>query len=751
VALLGFYAPPRPPGDGADDRAVIATFPNRPAGTPYPTTDPDHLKKNALVRAELQVGRQFALYRCYRSLEDVAQPGALELWAIDGGRVVLLSLKSRRFDTSVIPYGDVAAGLWDATIDALADGLIAANRRKRIWLCYNHEPSLEEAYQTTKQGTQGAGTTLLNVAPIPIAVTAGESFAFQTSHVVVAVVAPGAPIGATQIPCSAISGTVTNGDVLPLQTQSESNLDFAAAWRRIHTRMNARPGFADLEVKWLPIFLPNTTAQLNEKWPGDAYADYVGLDGPYELAPQGKSLATSTFGTQSIPWALTKNKPIVVGEWSLNDQAGFPNAAADYILGALAYLKTLPIKGDAYWSGGPSGFWLAEPPEGSSLKLEAFRTLAFDEFFAELPEPLTLATATPQPSPIIAGPAPPEGGLYRLEIARRSDDRLLDEIPIKALTYSEVLNDAGVCTFELSKSDPKCKRETLEPGQRVIRVYREDALVWAGPLWAANTGLRESVVRFAGAGFFSALDRRLVTADQIFTDEEQLEIAWALIAFTQAKANGDLGITRADVADSGVLRTISYLAAERPKIAELIRQLAGGDDGFDFQISPSRQWIAYFPRRGGPTKFVLETGKNVEDYGWTADAFQVVSDLTGLGAGEGRSKLIVLESDVAAAVTFGLMEDVISETDVDDAGLLQSIAGQELANRKTTQEIPTLTVVSSGFDVPIGGILPGDEPTLRISDGFVDVKARFHVSAITVSVPEQGVEKVGVTFDRKVA
>jgi hypothetical protein len=347
----------------------------------------------------------------------------------------------------------------------------------------------------------------------------------------------------------------------------------------------------------------------------------------------------------------------------------------------------------------------------------------------------------------------PPAGFYRIEVYRRSDDELLAEIPVKNLSWGEVGNDAGPIGFELPKYDPKCTREILEPGQRIIRIYRDDAPdpVWGGYLWTAVTSSGEKVVRFGGASWFSALARRSVTSDRVFVNQDQLDIAWELIAYTQAKTSGDLGIARQTVPLSTILRTITYLGSERGKIAGILQQLAGGDDGFDFEVDPLLRWIAYYPRRGGPVDFILETGKNVSDYGFTIDAFAIASNVSALGAGDGSHKLIATASDAGTAVAYGLMEEEISEDDVSSSALLQSLADQELVNRRNGLEIPQLTVFATGLDVPVGVIHPGDEPTLRLNDGYAEISGTFHCSGITVNVPQQGTERMVLTFDRRVS
>jgi hypothetical protein len=378
---LGFHAKER-----ADDATVITSL----GGTPTPSGDPDKVKKDSMIRAELQVGRQFDLDRTYRAIDE-AFPTTYDTWSLGQGRDLFLSFKSRKnSDGLVIPYGEIAyTTTWDATIDAIADRLVAAQFRG--YLCYNHEPSREEGYVAVVNGNHNSGVTTINVDSVPFTPTALPNFLSQARKPDGSVVAVTIDaVGATTLTVEPTPAQIPDNSEIILQSSTESNADFAAAWRKIHDRCEARPGFSGLDLKWTTVFLHSTGiwdmgAGADEKYPGSAYVDVLALDGPYISLPTTGASVEGWMELGYIDWARSKSKPLMVGETHCNEDGG----AAAWIGAAQTFLKTLPdLEGWCWFTGGALSGWLAEAPQGSAAKLAAFVTLAVDlEFTPEAPEP----------------------------------------------------------------------------------------------------------------------------------------------------------------------------------------------------------------------------------------------------------------------------------------------------------------------------------------------------------------------------
>jgi hypothetical protein len=360
---------------------------------------------------------------------------------------------------------------------------------------------------------------------------------------------------------------------------------------------------------------------------------------------------------------------------------------------------------------------------------------------------------------------------YRAVVADRLGNEL-DEVPGTNLKFGWSLDAHGPesCTFDVPKASPKCSRQLLDPGRRRIHLYRgtADLPVWAGDLDTFSRSLGASVVSFTADGYFNRLGRRLITDDLSYSATDIVAIARALIAYTQAKTNGDLGITL-DAVTSGTTLTQAYAATDLTKIADAITTLSGGDPGFDFEIVPYRvgpgvigaAFHAYTPQKGIDTAVVIEVGKNVADYSYDADAATLSSDRWGMGSGSTGDTMVASAFDPAIAAAYGLLEDSANYSDVTDQTQLQGLVDADLATYDTISEQPQFTLSPEDVDVQLGAFMPGDTCRVRIigegpfvnPDGslgsFEDVDARFRCTALSVSVSDAGVESQTPTFDSR--
>jgi hypothetical protein len=400
--LLGFNADAR-----GDDVSVITSLGGTTAwvaiggsgSVPAAGGDADKLDKDAIARVELQINRKFDIERVYRSWPDLL-PTAYDLWSMDQGRILLLSIKSKTAPNGqIIPFGEIASGARDAEIDAHADRLVAGVTGARIgklWLCYNHEPTEEDGYGTLLDGNHGAGSVTLTVDPTPIGVS---SVPFTTklkrpggSTVNVTIIAPFS-VGATSISINTLGTLSEDNSRLWLQSRAQAGADFIAAWARIKSRMLARAGFSALGVKWVPIFIHgsgtwNDVSGYGLFYPASSDVDYIGFDGAYVGPPNVDAQPFSSFfdapGNSALSWMRSKGKPIIIGETSVNEEAADPNAAGDWLTALGAYLKTLEpdIRAFVYYSG-TGGWFLDGSPYGSDYKLARYRALALDPHFRQ--------------------------------------------------------------------------------------------------------------------------------------------------------------------------------------------------------------------------------------------------------------------------------------------------------------------------------------------------------------------------------
>ena len=333
---------------------------------------------------------------------------------------------------------------------------------------------------------------------------------------------------------------------------------------------------------------------------------------------------------------------------------------------------------------------------------------------------------------------------YRVVICDLSNVEM-DEVPTSNLAYGFELNSAGFCTFVLPLLHLKATRSLLTPGQRIVRVYRNETLVWGGYLWDASIS-DERGVRFSCRGFLSRLEKRYIDSTKNYVNEEQCGIAWDLIQFTQAKTGGDLGITKGTT-NTGVKRDIKYPAWERVKIFDAITELSALADGFDFDIDATRTFKTYYPNKG-KTKLdlVMEFGKNIFGFSYVDAANTLSNEISALGAGDGPNMCIATAVDTSSRSTYGLLEEAASFSSTKHFSILQNKADALLRLYKAPRWQPQLSL-HIGEDFPYDAMEVGDTVPLKIDYGYVDIDQNFRIMNIEFQVSNEGREAVTVHFD----
>jgi hypothetical protein len=180
---------------------------------------------------------------------------------------------------------------------------------------------------------------------------------------------------------------------------------YRAAFRHVVTVARE----SGLPNKWT-TFLQNYTWQArnpNDWWPGDAYVDYLGVQG-YGSNPntptaedcnakQWRSFA-DTFKAP-YDFAVAHEKPMLIGEWGQREDPAHPNRKAQWFEDARAALKSSMTQIRVlmyYHSDGrgpcayPNTWWVDSSPQA----LHAFASMANDPYFGGRCPPPCLTSST---------------------------------------------------------------------------------------------------------------------------------------------------------------------------------------------------------------------------------------------------------------------------------------------------------------------------------------------------------------------
>jgi hypothetical protein len=295
-------------------------------------------------------------------------------------------------------------------------------------------------------------------------------------------------------------------------------------------------------------------------------------------------------------------------------------------------------------------------------------------------------------------------------------------LPFRSLRFSYVLNSPGVIEAQFSLTNSLVTKTNLKVAARELRVLRNSTLVWGGYLWDASVELRDSL-RIRGEGYFSALRRRYGMTDLIYADVAQQQIAWNLIAATQAEPSGSLALTQGAHAGASITRDRDYCAMDHDEIAAAIEELTQLDDGIDYEITPSpdssvnKSFKTYYPRKGSDLSgsVTLDQSKLM-----TLTYEEIGSQINSRVLSIGQDDCNPPEddrTDATALSTYGLLQSIESV----DSGQLRDVRahGKEVIKHTATPHWTaqaTFPVGTSGATA-WGAFVVGDRITLSSNRG----------------------------------
>lgn len=330
---------------------------------------------------------------------------------------------------------------------------------------------------------------------------------------------------------------------------------------------------------------------------------------------------------------------------------------------------------------------------------------------------------------------------YRYLFCDLVTNAVLAELPLKRVKFDSKLNDIGSFSGVLGMADPQATK--LQPwsqtpgGRTALYVDRGGRIVWGGVVitrrysQGRNAGGAGPFLMEIGASeFMWYFNKRLIVADAAFTAAEQMTIPGSLINTAQGVRNGNIGVQVPAFPASGVVRTQTWAATERKKVAEAIRDMSVLDQGFDWAIrvdyglggqpagTPGKQLALGYPRSGNTyntTGWVFEYPGNVVDYMWPEDSSlqAVTAYVQGSGSGTAMTQS---SSSVTSLLDAGYpqLDEVFQAKDQADASV---IGARAIAHAKAYSSPVTLPelLVRADLDPVLGSYAVGDDALVRIT------------------------------------
>ena len=343
-----------------------------------------------------------------------------------------------------------------------------------------------------------------------------------------------------------------------------------------------------------------------------------------------------------------------------------------------------------------------------------------------------------------AGTGVPET-TWAINLLNLGGSAVLSDAPVKGARFTYVLNGPGA--FEADLYWDSASRSDWARGQRIIQVTRNDVVIWGGYLWgvSGDARARTATATASGEGYFSVLRRRAVLSDLSYTDVAQEQIAWNLIAHTQAQTDGALGFTQGTHVGPSIKRSRDYCAREGLNVGDEIANLAGAFlDGFDFEIDPAtKAFNTWCPSRGSVDPITF-TGSDELTLSWVEDAREAASYVRAIGAGECEQPTSDVDDDTAISM-FKRLQEVV-DADTDDADEVLSVANETLRQQKLG--LFRATIAWDDEFGPVWGTYGvGDYLAVAAADGFATFTQTFRTVELAVQLETPTQAYVEATLD----
>lgn len=315
----------------------------------------------------------------------------------------------------------------------------------------------------------------------------------------------------------------------------------------------------------------------------------------------------------------------------------------------------------------------------------------------------------------------------------------LAELEARDRSLTLVRNDAGQATFSLTLAEAARLLPALAVGEADLRVSRDGVALFRGPILGASARPEQAggTVAFTAVGIWALFADRYTDAPYSILATEQTMVAWTLIANSQARVGGDLGVLAGALPASRALDVVEWQTPSTVKSA--VEGLAQAPNGFDFAVTPQGtgwRFDAFYPVQGSARGLVLERGRNLRAGGevaFDAGSGRLVTDARAIGQGG----VWVDAEDTAARARFRRREAVVTVdgSDASSALVLGDRAGAALV--RAVRPLPRLELVPGAPDADLDHVAIGDVVEVSIREGWLSLVGDYRVEAIEAR-PDDG-------------
>ena len=326
----------------------------------------------------------------------------------------------------------------------------------------------------------------------------------------------------------------------------------------------------------------------------------------------------------------------------------------------------------------------------------------------------------------------------------RMDLQYMDETYIGTIPFADLqgefrMNQPNEIRFKTSGIDLSTyvnPVSQVRAGLTECVLYRNDDKIFTGPIWTIDTTSGKQVLNIMAQGVSSYLKQRIVAADTRFTKKRFAYGLWKLIQDAQALPYGNMGITLGLDATTPTA-TYSFTRKSNTTLMKAADKLSAGSTGFDWEVTPERKLMMYYPRIQTQSNVRLEYGGAIKSYSVRDVGTQIANDVFVVGANKYVSNTY---TDAASMVKFGRRQYVKQDSSLKSKSKVDSVAKTQLTLRKNPRLIPQLTINSEIVNPFDDALSYGNLIYVTIDDGWTQFNGQMRSSGFQLSIGKHGNE-----------
>lgn len=312
----------------------------------------------------------------------------------------------------------------------------------------------------------------------------------------------------------------------------------------------------------------------------------------------------------------------------------------------------------------------------------------------------------------------------------------------RRLTLGKRLNNYGQAEFDVSVSDDKASLIDLR--KNTIEIYREHGTD-STRVWAGEQAVRRSNLDFKGNNWseiicytwFEQFFHRFTESFERYELEDAGDVIEGLISTTQAKTDGDFGVTSGTI-DTTYTADVIY---QNDNIGDAILGLADG--GLDFEITDAKVLnVSSILGEDKTNDVIIEYGHNVTRMTITEDFSRPVNQSIVLGEVIDEDNLQRIErTDTSARSDYKLRQMRMNQLEP----AIQSIFEDKGDAAIRKYKVPLIKVdfdITKNYTPSIDQFGIGDGIRLIVKDGIYNIDEEYRVFEWEITFDKDNTEKL---------